>query len=113
MTLGSPTMAIGSVLMGFGSILMGAGSVLTGKGSTLMGNGSALTVGADSTGVVASIGSLVDFGVVTTGSSLMGLEMTGIGFSIGLTGFPVGSGVGVGLIINRIDGGLTIGVSRS
>ena len=135
MALGSSVTAIGSVRMGFGSTLMGFGSTrmgtggstrigagstlidfgstLMGKGSALMGVGSALIMGVDSIGVVVSIGSLVDFGVVTTGACLMGLGTIGIGFSIELTGFPVGSGVGIGLITDGIDGDLTTRGSRS
>ena len=77
--------------MGAGSTLIGKGSALTEIGSALTGVGSAFTMGVASVGVAVSIGSLM--GVVSVGISLMGLETIGIGFSIGLTEFPVGSGV--------------------
>ena len=80
-------------------------------GLTLIGSGSALT-GVGSANVVSS-GSLVDFGGLTAGISLMGLGTIGIGFSIGLTGFLVGSGVGIGLTTGGTDEGLTTRGSRS
>jgi hypothetical protein len=103
--------------MGTGSTLIGRGSTLTGigTGSALTGKGSDLTmgVGVPSVGIAGSIGSPVGFGVVTVGTSLIALGTIGIGFSIGLTGFPVGSGVGTVLTIDGTGGVLTTGGSRS
>ena len=87
---------------------MGFGAALTGKGSDVTTG-----LGVPSVGVAVSIGSPVCFGVVTVGTSLMGLGTIGIGFSIGLTGFPVGSGVGTVLTIDGIGEVLTTGGSRS
>ena len=103
---------IGSIRIGFVSTFSGAGSTLVGESSILTGFGSALTMGVACVGVTVSIGS-GDFGVVTVGTSLMGLGTIGIGFSMELTGFPVGSGVGMVSIIAGIGGVLTTRGSRS
>ena len=103
-------MGADSTLIGKDSPLGDAGSILTGSGLTDVG--SALTVGVASVGVAVSIGSLI-MGLMTKGSSLIGLGTIGIGFSMALTGFPVGSGAGVVLIIDGTGEALTTRGSRS